>query len=270
MNQIKNFILFTLFTATISITFSAYGQDYDIGTSSGYFPFEFIEDQNLITGFDIELIDAVSEKANFTYNLIDTKWSDLLGRVTSGEVDAAIAAISITDERKQVMDFSIPYIRGGLVIFTHPDNSGLIQNKEDLDGQSIGVIDGSYAHTWLSENTQAFIVPCSSRDEEFNKLGAKEVYALVDEGTVTSGYLKINPQIQALLVNIILVHDELGIAVYINNTTTLLEDINKALKELKNDGTYDAIYTKWFKHDLFKMKNYSANSATIQILLLNE
>jgi polar amino acid transport system substrate-binding protein len=253
MKDVNHFVLVsTLFLIIILTAFHVNGQDYKIGTEAGYIPFEFKNDQNVIVGFDVDLINAISEEANFTFDLINTSWNDIFDKVASGELDAAIAAISITDDRKQIVNFSTSYITGRLAIIIRPEDVANIESKEDLDGRKVGVIDGRFAQTWISKNTQALIVPCSNIDEEFSRLASNEIDAIVDEGTVVSGYLKMNTDIDAVLVSGLIVEDKLGIAVNKNNAE-LLKNINNALNNLKSDGTYDDIYSNWFLHDLFKI-----------------
>ncbi|MFP3855414.1 MAG: transporter substrate-binding domain-containing protein, partial [Anaerolineales bacterium] len=80
-----------------------------IGTNAEYPPFEFVNEEGNITGFDIEMIDAIAQEAGFEYELVNTRWDGIFVALASGEFDAVISAATITGEREEMVDFSDPY-----------------------------------------------------------------------------------------------------------------------------------------------------------------
>src|SRR5476651_883682 len=105
----KSFILAgCLFSSLASSAFAAQ-TTYVVGSGGTYRPFEYENSQKQLEGFDIDLIKAIAEAENFNIKLVNTPWEGIFATLGSGDRDIIISGITITDTRKEMVDFSLPY-----------------------------------------------------------------------------------------------------------------------------------------------------------------
>lgn len=100
-------------------------------------PMEFVDANKQVVGYDIDLINAVAKAGGFRVEIQNTAWDGIFAGLANGDYDAVISSVTITDERKQAMDFSIPYLNAGQVLVIRADESG-IATLADLKGKSAG------------------------------------------------------------------------------------------------------------------------------------
>jgi len=102
-----------------------------IATDATWPPFEYVDEQTMeIVGFDIDLIKAIADEAGLDIEIINVSWDPLLAGMAQCQYDAAISAMTITDERKEVMLFSNPYFEAGQLVTVRFGNTD-IASKED-------------------------------------------------------------------------------------------------------------------------------------------
>ncbi len=109
-----------------------------VATDATFPPFELVDEKTKdLTGFDVELMNAVAAKANFEVEWTNVGFDSLLAGISECQYDVAIAAITITEERKATMDFSDPYINAGQIVTVRKETTD-VQSKDDLAGKKIG------------------------------------------------------------------------------------------------------------------------------------
>ena len=123
------------------ILLSACGQSASdtikVATDATFPPFEIVDEAtNELTGFDVELMKAIADKAGMKIEFVNTPFDSVIAGVTNCTYDVAIAAISASDERKAVMNFSDPYINAGQIVVIRKDETG-ITSKDDLAGKTV-------------------------------------------------------------------------------------------------------------------------------------
>ena len=123
---------------------------YTYATDTSFVPFEFKKDGKYV-GFDIDLITAVADEAGFELKQEVTNFDGIIPGLQTGSFDLAVAGISITDERKQTIDFSDPYYKSGLILGVPTDNDD-IKSIDDLDGKIVGVQQGTTGEAYATEN----------------------------------------------------------------------------------------------------------------------
>ncbi|NPV07012.1 MAG: transporter substrate-binding domain-containing protein [Anaerolineae bacterium] len=214
-----------------------------VGTEAAYPPFENKDESGNIVGFDIDLMNAIAERAGFEVEYVDTPFDGIFVALQSGEFDAVISAATITSERAQIVDFSDPYFDAGLALVVRADSP--YQAAEDLEGQPIGVQLGT---TGDMEATDRYGEENVRRYDDvllaFQALISGDVEGVVNDLPVTEGYMANNPESNLRLIPGMLTSEQYGIAVN-KSRPELLAAINQALAEIKADGTYDEIYSKW-------------------------
>lgn len=218
-----------------------------VGTNAEYPPFEFVNEDGEITGFDIELMEAIAEEAGFEYELVNTRWDGIFVALASGEFDAVISAATITPERAEQVNFSDPYFNAGQRIAVQAGNDS-IQGPEDLDGKKVGVQLGTTGDIFLTDQTNADVQRYDENTLAFEALSNGDIDAVMADGPTAADLLQANPEMNLKLVDGVYTDEEYGIAVN-QEETELLEAINEGLAAVKESGEYDEIYDKYFGTD---------------------
>jgi polar amino acid transport system substrate-binding protein len=220
---------------------------YAVGTDAAYAPFESQNDKGEIVGFDIEVVQAISKKAGIEVKFINTPWEGIFNTLAQGDRDLVVSAVTITAERKQTMDFSDPYFDAQQLIAVK--NNSKIAKFADLKKLKVGVqtgTTGDEAVTKLQGKTSANIKRFESTPLALKELEAGGVDAVVADNGVVINYVANNPGGKfKSIADKEFVPEQYGIALKKGNAE-LQAKINKALAEIKADGSYDAIYTKYF------------------------
>lgn len=221
------------------------GVTLKVGVDTSFVPFCFPDESNEYTGFDVDLLKALSERLGFTYELSPMDFSALLMSVQSEKLDVAMAGITIKPERQEVMDFSDPYYDAGLLIFVNKDNTD-INSIADLSGKVVAVKEGTSSVDYVSENVKDVkelkIFPNIENAYLEVERGAAD--AVVYDSPNILYYLTINPDSTGKAVGEMFDAAQYGICFQKNSKYTSI--FNAALEEFKNDGTYQQIYDKWF------------------------
>ncbi len=214
-----------------------------VGSDTAFPPFESMNGTTA-EGFDVDLITAIAQKIGLQ-TVIKTEVFDTLIPTlkAGGKFDVVASAMTITDERKQEIDFTDPYIDSNQSIAVKKGST--IKSEADLTGKKVGVQSGTTGEQWAKENlTGATTVPFKTATEAFAALQAGNVDAVVNDLPV-SAFLVKDPARGLEIVKEIATGEQYGFAVAKTNTA-LLAAMNQALADLKSDGTYDQIYSKWF------------------------
>ena len=127
-----------------------------VGTNAEYPPFESVDASGKIVGFDMDLVTAIAKAAGFEVEFVNTRWDGIFVALASGEFDAVSSAATITEERKQTVNFSDPYFNAGQMIAVKQDSA--IKTPDDLNGKKVGVQLGTTGDIWVSKNTTAEVV----------------------------------------------------------------------------------------------------------------
>ena len=219
-----------------------------VGTNATFAPFEMQEGSEF-TGFDMDLIRAIGEVQGYEVEIQHMDFKALVPSVQSDKIDAAIAGMSITPERLESVDFTEAYFDAGLIIAVHKDNQD-IKSTEDLNGKKLAAQNGTIGAAYCEEVKKA---DASTETRIFDDIGLAfmelekgGVDAVVNDHPVTAYYLKTATDTKAKMVgDIFSAEDQYGIAVK-KGDTELLNTLNEGLAKIKENGTYDEIYSKWF------------------------
>ncbi|MCS7259460.1 MAG: ABC transporter substrate-binding protein, partial [Anaerolineae bacterium] len=214
-----------------------------VGTNAEYPPFEFVDESGRIVGFDPDLMAAIAKAAGFEVEWINTRWDGIFVALASGEFDAVMSAATITEERKQTVDFSDPYFNAGQVLSVKIGSP--YKTPADLAGKKIGVQLGTTGDIWATENTQAEIVRYDEVTLAFQALANGDVDAVIADGPTSVAIIQANPEMGLQVVGEPFTEEYYGIAVN-KNKPEVLAAINAGLKAVKESSEYDKIYQKWF------------------------
>lgn len=215
-----------------------------VGTAAEYEPFEYMEDGQY-KGFDLDLIQDIAKKLGLTVEFANVDFDTIVPGVSSGaKYDVGIGAITVTPERKKEVDFTDSYYMDDQAIVTMKDNADITGDnyKEKLDSADakIAVQSGSTAEAFAKENfSNAELVPFKNATDCFSALQAGQSVALVTNRSVAAQLVATSFDNEQV-VKLISTGEEYAIAVNKDNSG-LKDAINKALKELTDDGTVDSL-----------------------------
>ena len=217
-----------------------------VGVNIGYVPFEFKTDNRTeLQGFDIDLIKAVAEKMNCRVEFSDYVFDDLITALNKNEVDVIISAITITGERKAQISFSEPYFNSGLARAANSNSK--INSLSDLEGKTIFVEKGTTGADIAKKVKNANVLEFDNLMDKFLIINYWNDSALITDRPVIEYVLSSDKNINSVkIVGKNLTDEEYGIGIR-KSDTKLQQEINNALKNLKNSGEYNKIYNKWFK-----------------------
>ncbi len=219
-----------------------------VGLNAEYPPFEYVDENGEIVGFDPDLMNAIAERAGFEIEWVNTRWDGIFVALASGEFDAVSSAATITEEREEIVDFSNPYFNAGQMIAVLEDRADEIQSPEDLPGLKVGVQSGTTGDIASSEIDGVEVVRYDEITLAFQALANGTIDAIVNDGPVSADIIAKNPELGAVMVGDPFTDEFYGIAVQ-PDMPELLDAINNALAELIADGTYNEIHNKWFGID---------------------
>lgn len=213
-------------------------------TDSPYPPMEYEEDGEF-TGFDIELMRAIADDLGLEASIVNIGFDPITSGLAmdSGECDIAAASITITEEREANIDFSDGYFSGDQSLLT-TEGSG-IASISDLSGKNLGVQTGTTGEQYAAENaTNANMVSFENPGDLITALNAGEIDAVLQD-IVTNGDAALNNS-NLVLVETYSTDEFYGFAVKEEGAENLMAAINASLAKLRDDGTYDDIYEKFF------------------------
>lgn len=217
------------------------GEPLTVGSDIPYPPFEQGK-AGEYTGFDIELMEAIGEKMGRTPEFQDTSFETIFRDVAQGKFEAVISAATITEEREKAVDFSNPYYLSEQAVLVKEGSE--IESLEDLEGKTVGAQQGTTGLELAKEELGGSeIRPFPEGPDAVNALKAGTVEGVIIDAPVAqnavekSGGLEIAEKVPT--------EEEYGIAVA-QGEEELLDEINQALKEVQDDGTYKTLYEKWF------------------------
>ncbi len=214
-------------------------------THLSYKPFQYRDSSNKIVGFDVDVMDLVAKKLGVTQEIVDIEFAS----ITSGAVfaskkcDAGAAAITITDARKQAVDFSDPYFNATQALIVKADSG--IKDLADLKGKKVGVQTDTTGQLYADKNKAQYgyeTVVFEDMPSQLAAVLAGNVQAGVNDNGVVFDYAKENPT--TTVVKEFDTGEVYGIATPKGGPMTAV--VNDALKAAKADGSYAAIYKKWF------------------------
>lgn len=240
-------MIFTVFMAACGNDNTAGDKNkvYTVGVDTTYPPFEFKEG-NQYKGIDIDLINAIAKDQGFKIKLSPMDFGGIIPAMQANQLDVAIAGMSITDERKKVVDFSDPYFKAGLIVVVKKDNND-IKSVNDLKGKTVAVKKGTTGAKYAQDNASKLgikVVEFNDSPSMFQEVSNGNADALIEDYPVIT-YAIAKKDLGLKTVGDRLNGDQYGIAVLKGQNQDLLTKINKGLADLKKNGSYDKIVNSY-------------------------
>ncbi len=221
-----------------------------VGEEVGYPPFEdFAEDGTTPIGFDVDIITEVARRLGLKVNIINTAWDGIFAGIDNN-YDVVCSACTITEERKESMAFSTPYISNYQAVILKAGNDKKISSFNDLDGMTVAVQKETTSDELISDYKSTGTIDIEIVANEkvlscFTQLDNGEVDAVLVDSTVADGYLAKNPDAYVYAYKDEAEAEYFGIAMGKDNTA-LKAAIDQALAEMEADGFIAETYDYWF------------------------
>jgi ABC-type amino acid transport substrate-binding protein len=221
---------------------SAEKQTLTVGSDVPYPPFEQGKAPNY-TGFDIEIVEALAERIGRTAEFQDTSFDTIFRDLAQGKFEMVASATTITPEREETVDFTHPYYLSEQALLVKEGSD--VKTVEDLEGLTVGVQQGTTGQEFSEEETGADEVRAYPEGPDaVNALNAGTVDAVVIDLPVAEDAVSKQGGVE---ISTAIPTDEQYGFVVAEGEEELLDELNKALEGIKDDGTYAEIYEKWFK-----------------------
>lgn len=207
-------------------------------------PMEFVDAQGQLVGFDIDLVKALAEVEGFAYEIRNTAWDGIFAGLANGQYHAVISSVTITEERRQTMDFSTPYLNAGQVIVVRRGTAGT--SLADFKGKSVGAQIGTTGAIEVSKIPEITLKGFDEIGLAFEALVNGVLDAVVCDSPVAADFALQRQEYKDKLTiaSDVLTEEFYGIAVNKGNTA-VLERINSGLAKLEANGTLAALKAKW-------------------------
>ncbi len=220
-----------------------------IGTEGTYAPFTFHDKSGKLVGFDVEIGEAVAAKLGVKAEFIEGKWDGLIAGLDANRYDTVINQVGITEARKQKYDFSEPYIASKAVLIVKEGNED-IKSFDDLKGKtSAQSLSSNFGK--IAEAAGAELVGTDGFDQSIQLVLTGRADATINDSLSFLDFKKQQPQAPVKVVAEKPDADYSGIIVR-KGDADLVAAINKALADIKADGTYKTISDKYFGQDVSK------------------
>lgn len=245
----RHFLYVIAVMAVLSLTLSAcagaQSEPIQVAMDATWPPFEYVDEATKdLVGFDVDLMKAIAEKEGLDVEFVNVSWDPLLAGMAQCQYDAAISAMTITEERKEQFNFSEPYFAAGQIVTVAFDNAD-IMGKDSLVGKTVGAQLGTTGAIFVEGMEGVTIKNYDDIGLAFQDLMNGQIDAVVADNPLALGYIGQNPD-QLKAVGEVFTDEFYGIAVC-KTDTELLEKLNSGLEKVKADGVIDELTEKWIK-----------------------
>lgn len=215
-----------------------------VATDTAFVPFEFKQGDKYV-GFDVDLWDAIAKELKLDYTLKPMDFSGIIPALQTRNVDLALAGITITEERKKAIEFSDGYYKSGLQVMVR-NNENNIKGISDLNGKVVAVKSGTGSVEYAKANIKSKdLRQFPNIDSAYMELGTNRADAVLHDTPNILYFIHTAGKGRFKAVGDSIEAQQYGIA-FPKGSDNLREKVNGALKTLKENGTYNQLYKKWF------------------------
>ncbi|MFN7003260.1 MAG: glutamine ABC transporter substrate-binding protein GlnH [Roseinatronobacter sp.] len=221
---------------------SALADKLVVATDTAFVPFEFMQDGEYV-GFDIDMWNTIADELGLEFELRPMDFNGIIPGLQTGQVDVALAGITIREDRAQVIDFSDGYYDSGFLIMVPVDSE--IESFADLEGKTLAVRTGTSAADYARDNfTKTTLRQFPNIDNAYLELRTGRVDAAMHDTPNVLYYIATAGDGAVKAVGEQMMAHQYGIG--FPKGSELVAPVNQVLANMRGDGRYDEIYMKWF------------------------
>lgn len=241
-NNMKSILILLVFALTMTLFAgcSAQSKDLVMATNAEFPPYEFREGDKIV-GIDVDMAEEIAAKLGRKLVIEDIAFDSIIAAVQSGKADMGVAGMSVTEDRLLSVDFSDTYITASQVIIVRKDNTD-IQGPDDLVGKTIGVQLGTTGDIYAEDIEGATLERYNKGFEAVQALQQGKIDAVIIDNQPAAVFASQNSDV--VVIDEPFTEEEYAIAVKKGNKE-LLDQINKAIAEMKESGKLDEIFNKY-------------------------
>jgi len=250
MKKLTNLIMISAWIVFFSGSNLFAADNYIVATDTNFKPFSFKNSDGVYTGFDVEFWDAIAKEMNLEYTLQPMDFNGIIPGLQSGNIDVAVAGMSVKSKREEVIDFTFPYYKAGLVIMVRSDNTD-IMSMEDFPGKVIATKQGTSTVDFLKEQGM------TDKLKELKKFpNISDAFLELQAGGCDAVFFDL-PPLADFANNAgkgkVMLREPLYMGHYYAIATPagskLRDTISIGIIRLMENGEYAKIYRKWFGSD---------------------
>lgn len=243
----KNKVFFTIIAVIVVSLLASCAQQSDalvVATDAAFPPFEMVDEETKdIIGFDIDLMDAIAEKAGLDIVYQNVSWDPLLAGMADCQYDMAISAMTITAERAEQFSFSDPYINAGQIVAVQIDNE-TITGPADLSGMTVGAQIGTTGSMEIEAIPDTTLKVYDTYELAFLDLVNGQIDAVVADYPLAVSF--VNQYSDSLkVVGEVFTEENYGVA-FCKGNDELIAQVNTALAELIDEGFIEELVIEWY------------------------
>jgi polar amino acid transport system substrate-binding protein len=218
-----------------------------IATDATWPPMEYVNEAKAIVGFDIDLFKLVAEKGGFEVEFRNTAWDGIFAGLAAGEYDAVVSSVTITDERKQTMDFSDKYLNAGQVLIVRTGTTG-VAKLSDLAGKTAGAQIGTTGAIEIGNVKDITLKTYDELGMAIEDLNQGRLDAVVADTPIAADFALQNENYKGklMIVGKPFTEEYYGAAIQKGNKK-IADLINAGLKKVLNTPEYEALLDKWLR-----------------------
>lgn len=218
-----------------------------IGTEGTYAPFTFHDDSGELTGYDVEVITEVAKRLGVEPEFHETQWDAMFAGLDAERFDVIANQVGINEERLEKYDFSEPYTRSNAVLLIHADNNE-IQSFTDIEGKKAAqTLTSNYGQ--LAESYGAVLEKVEGFNQAIDLVITKRADGTFNDKLSALDFLKQRPDAPIKMIDEAEDVSE-NAFMFRKGNEELVEEVNRILQEMREDGTLKAISEKWFGEDV--------------------
>lgn len=248
MMSVKVKAVLTVAVTALAFSFSAAAsaaeQTLRVGTEPTFAPFEFVDEKTNITGYDIDIINAIGEAEKVKFEIVSMPFDGLIPALLTGQLDVIIAGMTITPERKKRVAFSEPYYDSGLSAVILTENVTKYRKIANLSHSRICAQIGNTGSVY-AQKLSGDVVNFNTHPEAYMELKAKGCEAVITDRPVNQYFLTQTKDDIFIEIRDVVEAAQFGIATAKDNEKTL-ELLNHGLQKIRKNGTFAKIHQKWF------------------------
>jgi cystine transport system substrate-binding protein len=220
-----------------------------VGLEGTYPPFSFQDKGGKLAGFEVDFANALAKELGVKAVFRPTKWDGILAALESKRIDVAINQVTISEERKNKYDFSVPYTVSGIQAVTRKGEEAKFQKPADLNAKKVGVGLGTNYEQWLKANVPGADIRTYDDDAtKYQDLRVRRLDAILIDRLAAFDLIKKTENSLAVAGEPF-ARQEAGIPIRKGNPE-FLAAVNKAIEKLRSDGTLTQLSQKWFSADV--------------------